>query len=230
MSLFRSLTLRCPSCGTEQPFDAVHSINADRRPDLRVAILDDDFQRVNCSHCNAPLRLDPDFTLLDQAQGLWISASPLSGLGQWQALEARARETFDEGYGPGASQGAQAIGAKLALRVTFGWAGLREKLFAADQGLDDVTLELCKLAIMRSGAPVQLQRDTELRLIGVDGGELVFAWMLSSDESTDAEMRVGRALYGEIAEDSAGNWAKLRAKLTAGPFVDINRVLIAQPG
>lgn len=229
MSLFRSLSLRCPSCGTEQPFDAVHSVNADRRPDLRVAIVDDQFQRSNCGNCAAPLRLDPDFTLLDQAQGLWISAAPLAALGEWKAHEERARAVFDEGYGPGASSGAQAIGHTLKVRVTFGWAGLREKLFAADQGLDDVALELCKLAIMRSGAPVQVQRDTELRLVGVEDGELVFAWLLSSDESQDETMRVGRALYEDIADDAGGNWSKLREKIADGPFVDISRMLIKQP-
>jgi hypothetical protein len=229
MSLFKSLSLRCPACGTAQAFDAVHSVNADRRPDLRVAILNDDFQRGDCVNCGAPMRLDPDFTLLDQAQGQWISAAPLAELAQWKAQEERARTTFDESYGPAASRGAQEIGRSLRPRVTFGWAGLREKLLAADQGLDDVSLELCKLAVLRSGAPLQMQRDTELRLVGVEGDELVFAWLLSSDEQQDQAMRVGRALYDDIAADVDGQWAKLRTALSAGPFVDINRMLIAEP-
>jgi hypothetical protein len=230
MSLFKSLSLRCPSCGAEQAFDAVHSVNADRRPDLRVAILNDEFQRVACANCAAPLRLDPDFTLLDQARGLWISAAPLAELGQWPALEARARDTFEETYGAGAPAGAQEIGRALKPRVTFGWAGLREKLLVAEQGLDDVAVELCKMAVMRSGAPVQLERDTELRLVAVEGDELVFAWLRSTDELPDESISVGRALYDDIAEDTAGDWAKLRDSISAGPFVDINRMLIAPSG
>lgn len=227
MSLFKSLTLRCPSCGTDQPFDAVHSVNADRRPDLRVAILNDQFQRVACSNCSAPLRLDPDFTLLDQARGLWVNAAPLAELENWQTHEAQAQATFDEAYGSGAPSGAQDIGRTLKARVTFGWAGLREKLLSAENGLDDVAIELCKMALMRSGAPMQLQNDTELRLIEVAGDELVFAWVRASDEAGGETITVARALYDDIAADSDGNWGKLRARFSAGPFVDLQRTLIA---
>lgn len=36
------------------------------------------------------------------------------------------------------------------------------------------------------------------------------------------------ALYDDIAQDAGGGWAKLHGAITAGPFVDINRMLIAQ--
>jgi hypothetical protein len=39
MSMFESIAVACPACGTQVDFDAVQSVNADRRPDLRAAIL-----------------------------------------------------------------------------------------------------------------------------------------------------------------------------------------------
>ena len=36
MSLFLTQELPCPSCRTPVSFELVHSVNADRRPDLRV--------------------------------------------------------------------------------------------------------------------------------------------------------------------------------------------------
>src|SRR6516162_3277314 len=42
--------------------------------------------------------------------------------------------------------------ASMQLRITFGWGGLREKLIAVDHQLDDVALELVKLAIVRNSA------------------------------------------------------------------------------
>ena len=40
MSLFESAKSPCPKCGTPHAFEVVASVNADRRPDLRAAILD----------------------------------------------------------------------------------------------------------------------------------------------------------------------------------------------
>lgn len=229
MSLFQSTSLTCPACGLEQSFDAVMSVNADRRPDLRTAILANEFQRHTCSRCAAPLRLDPDFSLLDQAQGLWISAAPLAALGQWAEREALAQATFDEGYGPGASKGAQAIGGRLRVRVTFGWAALREKLYAADQGIDDVVLEMTKAAALRSGAPASLGRTTELRLVGIEGNDLLLQWIDAVDQEGGDVLRVARTLYDQIASDNEGRWQALRNRVSGGPFVDLNRSLVAQP-
>ena len=229
MSLFNSVALTCPSCGLEQAFDAVMSVNADRRPDLRTAIIADEFQRVNCARCSAALRLDPDFTLLDQAQGLWIDAAPLAALAHWKQREDLTRATFNEAYGAGASKGAVAIGGRLRVRLTFGWAALREKLFAADQVLDDVALELCKTVILRSGAPAAISATTELRLLDVQGDDLVFVWVDAVDQERGDSLQVSRSLYNDIAGDTSGDWQSLRDTLTVGPYVDINRVLIAQP-
>ena len=45
MSIFESTELACPACGAINAFEAVNSVNADRRADLRRAILDGSFQR-----------------------------------------------------------------------------------------------------------------------------------------------------------------------------------------
>jgi CpXC protein len=54
MSKFETQTLTCPSCGEAVDFEAVASVNADRRPDLREAILDFSFQRQVCLGDDAP--------------------------------------------------------------------------------------------------------------------------------------------------------------------------------
>ena len=65
MSLFREIKVHCPSCHEAVILDAVHSVNADRRPDLRDEILAGDFQRCQCNACQQPFRLDPSLTYLD---------------------------------------------------------------------------------------------------------------------------------------------------------------------
>ena len=69
MSIFRTMTVNCPHCGTAGGFNAVMSVNADRRPDLRTAILDGSFQRQPCPQCGKDFRLDPEMTYVALGQG-----------------------------------------------------------------------------------------------------------------------------------------------------------------
>jgi hypothetical protein len=226
MSLFRTFSVSCPSCGAAVEFSVVNSVNADRRPDLRDAILDGSFQRQNCPNCNDSFRVEPEFNYLDVGRNQWIAAFPLSKLGEWQQWEDHARVVFDKAFGAHASGPAQSIGADLKTRLTFGWAALREKLVAAEQGLDDVTLELCKIAMIRGLEDQPLANHTELRLYGFEEGDFVMGWIVATSEFPVDMMRVPRSLYDEIAADAEG-WQELRNELSTGMFVDAQRLMIA---
>src|SRR5664279_3669620 len=145
MSLFKTIEIKCPACGVTTPFEAVHSVNADRRPDLRKEILANEFQRVQCGACDAPFRLDPSFNYIDLKRGQWIAALPVVELENWKQREDAARQTFALAWG----EEAREIGAGLRPRLTFGWPALREKILAREHGLDDVALEACKATAMR---------------------------------------------------------------------------------
>ena len=99
MSLFKETVIDCPSCGRSLSFETVHSLNADRRPDLRAAMLDSRFQRTSCPHCGAGFRLDCDFTVLDVKRGQWVVAAPVAAIADWEAYEASARSMFARAYG-----------------------------------------------------------------------------------------------------------------------------------
>lgn len=225
MSVFQSVVLSCPACGADVPFEAVQSVNADRRQDLREAILDESFQRQPCANCEHTFRLAPDLNYLDAGRGQWLAAHPIVDADRWQEIEQQDREAFDRAFGASAPPPARAIGQGLRARITFGWAGLKEKILAAEHNLDDATLELMKLAIVRSldGAP--LRDDTELRLTAVHGPTLVLAWIELASEQVAEAMEVPWTLYAEIDSDREA-WAELREQLTAGLYVDMNRLLI----
>jgi len=226
VSIFRKTSLACPACKAAVEFDEVHSVNADRRPDLRLAILDDTFQQQVCPNCGRQFRLDPAFNLMDTRYGQWIDAAPLSELKNWKAREEHSRSLFNRAYGAEASELAQEIGAGLTPRLTFGWPALREKLLAAENQLDDTALELCKAVVMRNAdSPVSAR--SELRLIDVTEDELTFAWMLSADESPGPTLRLGRALYEEVAADGDGDWDELKDDFANALFVDLNRLMIS---
>lgn len=224
MSVFDRIELPCPSCGASVAFDLVHSVNAVRRPDLRAAILDRSFQRQECPACGYTFRMEPEFTYLDVKRRQFIAVYPASRLGQWEALEAHARELFDQAFGPASD--ARQLGSTLAARVVFGWAGLAEKLVAAEAGIDDRTLELAKLAVMRGAGEVKVGPDREFRLLGATDELLEFGWLHSSTEDLDEAYDVPRTLLAEI-EAQADQWAALRAEVAEGLFVDYRRTMFA---
>jgi hypothetical protein len=196
-------------------------------PDLRAAILDGSFQREPCPKCNVEFRLDPKMTYVDVERGQWIAVYPSNRLDHWNLFEDRARATFARAYGAKASAAARALGADLKARLVFGWAALREKLLVARHGLDDVILELAKAAMIRSLDNPPVAAGTELRLVGVQVGWLAVAWLDSASEEVKEVLRVPRSVYDEIAADTA-SWSALYASVSAGPFVDVSRFLVAE--
>jgi hypothetical protein len=225
MSLFEAASAICPSCSEPVEYEIVYSVNADRRPDLRDAIVEGTFQAVTCGKCNASFRVQPEFNYLDLERGLWLAAFPLEALGEWNSYEARARDLFDRAYGSRAPAAAREAGKGLTPRVTFGWAALREKIVAFEGGLDDVTLELCKLLMMRRTEQRPLSNETELRLYGFEDRDLVMGWIMSVSERAVELLQVSRSLYDEIAADREG-WQEIRDQLSKGIFVDLDRLMV----
>jgi endogenous inhibitor of DNA gyrase (YacG/DUF329 family) len=225
MSMFQTMTVGCPVCGKGVAFKAAFSVNADRRADLREAIIDGSFQLQACPKCGKSFRLDPELTYVDVGRGQWIAAFPVAKLGQWRTLEEQARLTFAQAYGPAASAGAQEMGAAMKPRITFGWGALREKLVVAEHQLDDVTIELVKLAIVRTSEKLPLSNDTELRFGDIEEDKLVLAWMHAQTENAVEVLKVSRQLYDDIAANGVG-WKALREELSRGLFVDMNRLMV----
>jgi CpXC protein len=226
MSIFHAHTITCPACKHVFEMQASDSINADRRPDLRDAILERSFQREACPSCGEVFRLDPLLTYIDVERGQWLAAQPLEALPEWGAEQADALALFQQAYGQGAPAAAREIGELLTVRLVFGWAALREKLVIREAGLDDATVELLKLALIRSLSPCPLGPGVELRLESLTDDMLRFHWVKAGTEQIVEELEAPRALYDEIVSGSA-DWAELRDVLIQGPFVDAQKTWLA---
>ncbi|MEP5729446.1 MAG: CpXC domain-containing protein [Sulfitobacter sp.] len=224
MSLFSTSALTCPKCETTTDFPAAGSVNADRRPDLRQAILDDNFQTMACPTCAEVLRLEPLVNYLDVASGLWMAAYPARQLGAFGSLEAEAQALFDESYGSNAPQPAREVGAQLHARLTFGWPATREKILIRHNGLDDVLIEMLKLDLLRRLPQAPLRPGVDLRLIAISEDSLDFVWIENDSETILSGFEARRTLLTDI-EENQDQWAPTRPSLVAGMFVDIQRVL-----
>lgn len=225
MSLFVTQNVNCPACAQPLEFPVNYSVNADRRPDFRNAILNGSFQQEECEHCGKVFRLEPEVTYIDVARRQWILVRPAGLRAEWPQLEEDARETYRLAYGDEAADAAREIGATLQPRVAFGWAALREKVLCAEAGIDDVALELTKLMLLRDLPDSPLGADTELRLGRADGNELHLAWIRYADETVVETLTVPRALLDDIAR-APKDWQALRDEVGSGPFVDITRLLV----
>jgi len=223
MSIFRSLSATCPSCSETFEMQAVESVNADRRPDLRDTILDRSFQVEGCPKCGAAFRLDPMFNYVDVERGQWLSVQPLEQLEEWVENEDEALATFALAYGEQAPATAREIGNGLTPRLVFGWPAAREKILANENKLDDVALELMKLALVQSLDNLPMAEGNELRLETVEGDTLGLCWVKAQNDEIVERIQVPREMYDNIVKDAEA-WAAVRQKLETGPFVDMQKL------
>lgn len=229
MSLFATVGVPCPACGTEVAFETVNSVNAVGRPDLRDAILEGSFQKQTCGSCGKEFRMDPRFSYIDAGRGQWLAVFPEPDLDEWRVREEEVTRLFDKAFGGGASALARDIGRSLRPRLVFGWPALWEKLGIDDAGLDDVQVELLKIGLLRNVPETPFALTSELRFVNVpqDGkDELAFAWVDSRTSDFLQGMRVPRDLYDEIAQQP-DEWRALRADFDGALFVDLKRLVTA---
>ena len=225
MSIFRTYELNCPACNTPVRFDLVMSISADRRADLREAILDGSFQRKVCPACATAFRPEPEFTYIDFARGQYIFVYPVAKRTAWQEWAAKATAIFDSTLGKNATKEAMVLGKKVDPRVVFGWPALIEKILARQAGIDDRTLEVAKILVMQNSDESPVPGQLELRLVGDEDGDLIFAWVHALDRTVGDAMRVPRSLIAEI-ETQPTAWKGVRDDVSEGLVVDFQRAML----
>jgi hypothetical protein len=234
MSIFQKLNVPCPNCATPIAFDAVHSVNADRRPDLRQAILSGQFQRKECPACGTGFRLDPVFVFNDQRRGQWIASNGVAALADWAEHERAARELFETSYGASAPAVVQAMGRSLKPRLVFGWSALREKIVSAEAGLDDIALELTKLVVLRSAQGAPFEAAVSVRLMSAQPQRLLFGWVRNDDDAVGDLRWIGREAYDEVLAEAQrgaeGDWAEALETFEGACFIDVDRLLVLQDG
>jgi CpXC protein len=225
LSIFLPVKARCGKCDTVVQADLAASVNADRRPDLRQAIIDGTFQSLACPSCGTQVRLPAHLTYIDMARGQWILVERAEQIMQWRDVEAEALALYDQAFGREAPEIQQSLGQAMVPRLVFGWTALREKLLAKEFGLEDVLLELLKISVLRNVPAPPMSDTTELRLIDVEGSGMRLRWLDATTEEGIADLPLDREIYNDLA-GNLSPWAELKGELEAGLFVDMKRILI----
>ena len=225
MSLHNEVEMTCPECGHTKKVSWAASLNAERHPALRDAIMDGSFQAETCSACGTKLRLPSHMSYLDMNRGHWILAEDIPELAHCFEHEAKAKALFEEAFGAKAPEPARAMADGLEPRLVFGWQALREKLICTELSLEDVTVELMKLAMLRGVDGAQIGGNIALRLVSGDEETLQFNITDNESEEIISGTEAPRALYDDIVGDEK-SWKPFREQLTGKVFVDIARLMI----
>ncbi len=228
MSRLFSASAACPKCETTNSIEYPASVNADRRPDLRHAILDQSLYTLPCRSCGQVLTFEPHMTYLDVQRGQWILADASDAVATWREAEAHALGVYDLAFGSGAPSAARTIGGMLSPRLVFGWPALIEKLVCQELAIDDTALEALKMVIIKNAPGDALDLNMDLRLCGRSDDMLELAWIDPLTGAEAARMRLPEAAYERVGAGGP-DWAPLVGLLAGRMFVDIGRVLHDSP-
>jgi len=223
MSISRIRTITCPICQTENTLPIFESINADLRPDLKAAILDGSLHQTNCTHCQASLRVPPSLVYLDIGGGLAVVVFAAQDRERWTVGIDEAQKLIASifGAGPGVE-----MARSLTIRLVFGWSALREKIIIQEAGLNDLDVEITKLALIRTSPTVPVADNLDLRLTEVADGMITMSWVSVETGAPIEHLRFPVDTIDSV-QPSAPAWASIREDLSVDPFVDHNRFLLA---
>lgn len=223
MSVFRDCALSCPRCAAGWTASMAVSVNGDRSPDIRRAILDGVFQVVTCPSCGAETVADGPLLYIEFEARRFIGCQPRGWLSAWRELEHEAADTWRRTFVEHAPAPVRAASTGFVVRTVFGLPALREKLLCFDAGLDDRLVEALKLDLMRTpDAGLAVDPRARLLLVAVEAERLLFEVGGRPGE----RLAVPRARYAAVAEARRA-YADLIGRLTAGPFVDVARLMVA---
>jgi hypothetical protein len=175
LAIYFPYEVRC-GCGTVSVASLPDSVNVERTPAVREAILSGAFNRFECAACKRNVTVEKSFFYIDPQCGDYFSVKPRQDRHMWRAVSdqlARASKRL----------AIESLTSAPRLRVIFGMAELREKLVAEDLGLDDAALELLKVGVIHEH-PFLIQRP-RLRLTLSAGCErdLTFRAAFDLDEA-----------------------------------------------
>jgi hypothetical protein len=218
VSTWTSARQPCPRCRTELELPLARSLNVSRSPESREALLRGTLHVTRCPACEQRVVVESQFDYLDFGRRQLLMIFRPEDEARWAELEplpaALYQRSFtDEQLPPLVRQ----IGEGFRVRAVFGMAALREKVVLWEAGLDDAVVETWKLGWMRRDPLARMRAEQRPRADHVEDGRLIL--MLP-----DANAPL---LWAELAQLTAHPVDEVVRLLSAGPYVDTGRLLLA---
>jgi hypothetical protein len=216
------------------------SINAERHPHMRQAVLDRRLHVFRCTACDVGIVVEKHFWYIDLSRRQFYGVFPTAERANERACARAVFDAYELALGSKAGAAARLLFARddVHVRACFGNEELREKMVVQEAGLLDLALEVLKATILVESqrfGPVDLARlgVQTLRLDHVEeNGDLAFHFeqATASPKPLEIGMVVPRAHYEALA---AVPWQELHAKhpgIAAGPHVSLLRLTVPGVG
>ena len=168
----------CPFCGAMETRSIAQSLSVARSPHLKKAILDEEFQLFSCSMCKEKYYVEDPFFYMDFNDKHWIAVYPLCWEPEWRENEHESTRLFDMYLkGEYAPPIAHEMATGFSVRTVFGLLNLADKLRCFDAELNDISIELLKLHLMKCTPELDFDIHHRPLLDKVQEGMLTFKVM-----------------------------------------------------
>jgi hypothetical protein len=192
MSISRTVNISCPACGTAQDVTLYESINVQRDPWLKDALMQNQLNRVECNDCRANYRIDTPLLYNDPAHRILIHWIPEGG----ELTRERILEDFDLSL--------EEMNAMVpddvelpTVRLVMSRVELVELIFMLEAGLNQRVIEYIKYSIftrnMEKVDPAQFR--LLLNVQDSTDDELCFVMQDVREQTLGQVLRYGRAAY-----------------------------------
>lgn len=224
----REVTCRC---GAPVRVFVATSVNAERHPHMRDAILRRTFHVFECGACRQPLAIDKELLYIDLGRREFYGVFPLGAARDPAPCARQIAEAYETALGPGTGAAGQGLADGMRVRLCFGLEELREKIVARAAGLSDLALELLKADVLAANPELAGLSVWTLRLEAVgEDGNLGMRLEQAGEPPrllADRALTIDRAAYERFA---ALDWQDAIARLpgiAAGPHVSLLRLALA---
>ena len=188
-------TLRCPFCNTEQQHTLYPVVDLVENPSLKLGILTDSLFSVRCNECKNQFVVMHEMLVMDKEASFAILLAPDSSL-------TEVKEPSEE------------IGKFDTLRLVNTSDELKEKILLLDAGLDDKTIELCKMYLL-----MKMERPGHTLLYADHQrgeGQMLFTLFNEKDEMEET-IQASDGLYTQLSKTAK------EFSLKKGHFLRINQ-------
>jgi len=170
--------LRCPYCKAEQQYNLYPVVDLGENPSLKLGLLTDSLFSVRCTECNNQFAVMHEMLVIDKKASFAILLAPESTL-------TEVKEPSEE------------ISQLETLRLVNTSDELKEKILLLDAGLDDKTIELCKMYLL-----MKIKRPGHTLLYAdhqVGEGQMLFTLFNEKDEMEET-IQASDGLYTQLVK------------------------------
>jgi len=140
--------IACPGCGAAREYRIFRSLNGERIASQVRRLLDGTFERVRCTACGLPFRLEHRMLYAHYALRTWVVMFSPGDRSHYDGLEHDVERLFAQSFA--GAPGLVAAGLRgVRPRLVFGQHALSEAVRVVEASMDPALLECAKLVVFR---------------------------------------------------------------------------------